>query len=363
MAVSAVLQDGGDVYSGVTYVILGAADIARSSQPTPLPTAVPTTLPSYLYSSEATVDLAAFGSSPNRGVQFLGGMAGANTGVSVSGAGDFNNDGKPDLIVGARFYGVGGAAYIVLGGSGMLTSYDFSVTTSNAQVLRLIGRQFGGEFGGSVSSAGDFNNDGFDDVIIGGAMEDINGNLRAGVAYVVYGHAGPFSDILMANFSSGARGLRITGDAANDRTGKVGEAGDVNDDGCGDVIIGASNAGPGGLSWAGATYVVFGFSATPTTDLQLASITVGQGFRILGMEAGAYSGVAVSGGGDFNGDGYRDVLVGAHAANAQRGAVYVVYGHAAPHITVQLDFEFGATGLKIMGALESDRTGRAVSFA
>jgi hypothetical protein len=85
-------------------------------------------------------------------------ISGAEFGCSVSGAGDVNNDGYDDVIVGARTYSSNtGRAYIYYGGSSMDGAADIMMT----------GEASGNYFGNSVSGAGDVNNDGYDDVIVG----------------------------------------------------------------------------------------------------------------------------------------------------------------------------------------------------
>jgi hypothetical protein len=81
--------------------------------------------------------------------------------LSVSSAGDVNNDGYYDVIVGARGYEVGGMkgkAYLYLGsGSGLSSTPDWTT----------VGENDGDQYGISVASAGDVNGDANDDVIIG----------------------------------------------------------------------------------------------------------------------------------------------------------------------------------------------------
>jgi hypothetical protein len=79
-----------------------------------------------------------------------------------------------------------------------------------ADGFRINGAAVGDKLGYSVSSAGDFNGDGFDDLIVGAPDADPNGNTDAGSAYVIFGKASGFSDIDVANLSA-ADGFRIDG--------------------------------------------------------------------------------------------------------------------------------------------------------
>jgi hypothetical protein len=115
--------------------------------------------------------------------------------------------------------------------------------------------------GASVSGAGDVNDDSIDDVIIGAPFADPNGPF-SGESYVVYGHTGPFAAAFELSDLDGTNGFVLNGVAAGDFAGAVSGAGDVNDDGIADVIVGASGADPNGES-SGASYVVFGEPGEP----------------------------------------------------------------------------------------------------
>ena len=104
-------------------------------------------------------------------------------GYSVASAGDFNNDGTDDFIVGALFYYTGTDYY-------MGRAYIYSGIDGNLLVT-ITGEAEMNYFGGDVSSAGDVNDDGFADVIIGAPLNDA-GEPNGGAAYVFHGNAGPF---------------------------------------------------------------------------------------------------------------------------------------------------------------------------
>jgi Ca2+-binding RTX toxin-like protein len=121
--------------------------------------------------------------------------------------------------------------------------------------------------GRSVSAAGDVNGDGIDDLLIGAYDAQPGGRYGAGESYVVFGRdqtAGGFpaelelSSLLAGNGGDGSAGFVLYGSDTYDYSGRVSAAGDVNGDGIDDVLLGAPGADPGGQSYAGESYVVFG---------------------------------------------------------------------------------------------------------
>ena len=110
-----------------------------------------------------------------------------------------------------------------------------------------------------MSSAGDFNGDGYDDILIGspGNQSDPNYN---GYSYVVFGGASltSGSDINLANID-GTNGIKFIGVAYGDEAGYfVGSAGDVNGDGFDDIIVSAPDTDQTSLNNAGTAYIIYG---------------------------------------------------------------------------------------------------------
>lgn len=254
---------------------------------------------------------------------------GDSSGVSVSGAGDVNGDGFDDLIVGARYAGPNGnrsgASYVVFGkvDGGVV---ELSDVEAGAGGFVINGVSAGDMSGRSVSSAGDVNGDGFDDLIIGAYGDDPNGS-SSGASFVVFGKTDG-SAVELSDIEAGTGGFVINGLSSSDHSGlSVSGAGDVNGDGFDDLIVGAYGSDPNG-SDSGASFVVYGKVDGDAVELSAIELGTG-GFAINGVSAGDIAGRAVSGAGDVNGDGFDDLIVGAFGDDPNgswSGASFVVFG-------------------------------------
>jgi len=228
-------------------------------------------------------------------VVFEGESEYTDLGISVSGAGDVNGDGYSDVIIGAsRINSFKGRAYICYGGLNM----------DNTPDVVLNGEALGSDFGNSVGG-GDVNGDGYSDLIIGASGFSNEFYFRAGRVYVYFGGTimDTVSDVVFTGESSYSElGISVAG------------AGDLNGDGFCDVASGAYYYNLG----LGRAYVHFGSS---DMDNIPDVIMTGVLFDDNGL------GVCIAGAGDINNDGYDDLLAGDGYTN-YIGKAKLYYGGA-----------------------------------
>jgi hypothetical protein len=288
-------------------------------------------------------------------------------GGAVGSAGDMNGDGFDDLLISARAADPNGeqsgAVYVLFGKADGFDVNFFMPWLDGGNGFKISGAAAGDFAGSSAAGAGDVNGDGFDDIIVGAFTAYANAN-GAGAAYVVFGKATGFAANLNLSSLDGTNGFKLSGAAAHDFAGvSVDGAGDVNDDGFDDVIVGADTAD----SSAGAAYVVFGKDSGFAANLNLSALDGMNGFKLAGAASNDLAGRSVSGAGDVNGDGFADVIVGAPFASSETfnpGAAYVVFGKSESFAAVlNLGALDGTTGFKLAGAKSYDNAGSAVSGA
>jgi hypothetical protein len=185
----------------------------------------------------------------SNGFQMTGIAADDHLGSSVSGAGDVNGDGFDDLIVGASGAGTDdvGASYVVFGkASGFSANFDLSAL-NGSNGFRLNGAIGEINAGFLVSNAGDVNGDRYDDLIVASNPSEPANNS----SFVVFGKASGFSATLDLSNLDGSNGFRLDEGVTGNFT-SISNAGDVNGDGFGDLIVGATGVSANG---AGGSYV------------------------------------------------------------------------------------------------------------
>ncbi len=217
---------------------------------------------------------------------FFGSVPGANFGVSVSKAGDVNNDGRDDVMVGTPFE----SGATTRGRVEVYSGLDGSV------LYTFLGSLDDSGFGRSLAGPGDLNGDGHDELVIGASGATVNG-ISGGAVYVYSGIDGS----VLYSFGADTGGSSM-GES-------LGDGGDADGDGTPDFVIGVPRSSEVGI-FSGHVRVISGATGT-------------EFFRVLGDQSNARFGTSCAIMGDVNGNGLDDILVGAPGAVQQRGRCYI----------------------------------------
>jgi hypothetical protein len=264
---------------------------------------------------------------------FVGTSSWDYVGVDLASAGDVNGDGYDDFLIGAPFDDEGGGspsdccdgagqAYLVLGrDSGW--AMDTAVSSADASFLGEAAHDYAGHY---LSGGGDVNGDGFDDFLIGAPTND-EGADAGGQVYMILGRpTGWVQDIPLSQADASFLGMGELDQAAISAI-----EGDVNCDGLSDVLI-QSHSDDHGFG-VGRLSIFFGSLSGWAADIPLASANASIVGDIQYTGMGTQSGVfSVASGGDLDGDGCDEILVGAPGddiAGNDSGAAYVIFGHSS----------------------------------
>ncbi|MFQ6093793.1 MAG: dockerin type I domain-containing protein [bacterium] len=216
-----------------------------------------------------------------------------------------------------------------------------------------VGEDQGDALGGAVSLVGDVNGDGHDDILIGASWNDYNGDF-AGQVYFILGQT---SEWQMRTSVSEAD-ASFVGEEEWDGVSNVSIAGDVNGDGYNDILISAPDKDWREKRVVGQTYLIFGKSDgwEMRTDLSQANAS------FIGEIEWAASGISLSGG-DVNGDGYDDILIGAAGGmtgGGNPGWTYLIFGRPDGW---RMRTKLSLADASFVGENAGDAAGMAVSVA
>ncbi len=224
-------------------------------------------------------------------------------------AGDVDGDGYDDLLFGA--YGNddngsdAGAAYLFLGPPSSYNNY------ASSPDMQLYGESSDDTAGYSLGYAGDLDEDGFDELFIGAPYDD-EGGSNAGAAYLYYGTS---SFPNTSNLSSAD--TKFVGEYDYDYTSWGMASGDLDGDDQRDVVISAHENDDGGSN-SGLIYI---FTSRPTGTVNLGSAEA----TVVGERSETYAGTEIDVA-DIDADGQDDLIIGAYGVSSYAGAVYIVYG-------------------------------------
>jgi len=276
--------------------------------------------------------------------------------------GDYNGDGWPDISIGDRLETVNGhteagAINIIYGSPTGLTLAGNQFFTEDSPGMAGNGAADGDWFGRPVTTA-NFNNDAYDDLLIGARFETVEGLQGAGAVTVMYGSAAGLSTAGSQYFNEGTAGLASDGLEPDDCWGHQAGAGDFNNDGYDDVAINAIDETVGGKVQAGGMTVMYGGPAglgvagstwwTQDTPGVPGDVVIYGWFSFYIWSK------------DFNRDGYDDIAIGAPGSTiggfTTAGMVIIMNGSASGIVSNQAK-SFDQSMLRGNGAAEHDLFG------
>ncbi|MEK7083834.1 MAG: fibronectin type III domain-containing protein, partial [Patescibacteria group bacterium] len=270
---------------------------------------------------------------------WIGTSANDLLGISASGIGDINGDGKKDFAIGATQNDDAGTdrgqVYIFFG-----TTTAWNGTSSTAYAgsdATFVGEQDSSFAGFDIAGAGDMNGDGIDDMAVTANGYDNGATADVGKVYIIFGKTSGWAK----GVSLAAADASYMGEAASDFLQRLIGGGDVNNDGYTDILVSAESNDEAGTS-AGQTYVIFGRSGGWQNNSTITSSTA----SFWGEEPSDFAGRRLAMG-DVTGDYVPDFLIGAYGNDANgstAGQAYLIVSPSPAAATVPTNLSGSAGG-------------------
>lgn len=252
---------------------------------------------------------------------FSGEQAGDRAGLAIAGAGDVNGDGLADLLIGAPGNDAGkgaetGKTYLVFGRR-IVWGQRFPLFAANASWF---GESQGDFSGATIAGVGDVNGDGFADFMIG-SFRNSQAAFQAGKAYLLLGRANGWS----RNQPIQAAEASYLGEFPYDYAGyQIAGGGDINGDGLADIVISAIGRDIPQQD-SGRVYVILGKLGDWAANVALHTVPT----QFYGQTHSDFVGYGLCVRGDYDGDGFSDLLVSAVKntdGGTDAGQTYVLFG-------------------------------------
>lgn len=290
------------------------------------------------------------------GIRIRGGDLHGNVGSSLA-SGDFNGDGKPDVLFGAPgdYQSRIGKSYCFFGANTTFPT-DINLGNFNANLGVFFNGVNAADNAGASVAVGDINGDGHPDAIIGAPATTVS---TGSAVYVAFGSNStlPFqTDLATLN---GDTGFVAHGVSTFDKAGAAVVSCDFNGDGIADVGVGAPEGGQN----AGAVHLIFGSDQGFPSSLNLSQLNGKNGVTFIGVNAGDLTGSSLVCA-DFDGDGFADLAIAAPAkpySSDNPGRVYVYRGRSTVPATVNLADMTSTDGIVLTGSTPGDQVGTSLS--
>ena len=279
-------------------------------------------------------------------VTFTATISNEQFGDALAWAGDLDGDGGDDLVVGSPQYSTGSGRVWVFWGSRLGAARGTSSVPVSSTEMSLYSRVTGDHLGEAVAGGGDLDGDGYADLVIGAPFRDALATNN-GAAWLLHGPVTTPGGYYAEDLATGA----IYGASDSDFAGSaLSAAGDVDGDGVGDLLV-------GNLGWSDDAAAVY-LMAGPLTGNRFTS----GGMASIGAAAGASSTIGLAGGGDVNGDGLADVLVGARGWGSKGGAALflgpldgaLTFDDAEVQLEGSFSRDFGGSSVGVVGDADGD---------
>lgn len=297
-----------------------------------------------------------------RGVRFTG-TGSDQFGAAVAGLGDINGDGFSDLAVGAPATprtgaSAVGAVHVFFGSAAPVNLASSALNGSNGFTLTANALPANSGLGLEVAAAGDLNDDGVNDLVVG-SNANMAPQSASTAVWVVYGRLSAWPATLDVGALNGSNGFAITAEGNTDLLGQprtLGGEGDFNGDQISDLLLGAP-----GRTGGGRAYLLLGRNTAFPASLSLSSISATTGMALT-TSTGGTLGESVAIGARINNDSLTELVVGNRNAANTAGVAYAIYGRAAPLSNVVVDNVDGVNGFAVVGAATGALAARAVQL-
>ena len=196
---------------------------------------------------------------------------------------------------------------------------------SGSNGFKIVGANANQLFGFDADGLGDINGDGRGDLIIAEGP-----GVAESTGFVIFGNPVPSGTFQLSSLD-GTNGFSFKATTQTNLNAMfVSKAGDVNGDGLNDVLVGMASSQVDDVTVPGGAFVLYGSDSAYGNPLVLDTVDGTDGFRFEGMNDLEFAGEAVSGDVDLNGDGLKDIVVGAWLASPNgvdgAGEAYAVFG-------------------------------------